>query len=39
MLVKSFDKMTGEKETAQLQNAELCLEKLFIKQLNSNHIL
>jgi deoxyribodipyrimidine photolyase-related protein len=28
MLVKSFDKMTVEKRTAHLQNAEIYLEKL-----------
>ena len=34
MLVKSFDKMTGEKRTAHLQNAELYLEKLTQQNLS-----
>ena len=33
MLVKSFDKMTVEKRTAHLKNAEIYLEKLIVKPL------
>ena len=38
MLVNSFDKMTVEKRTAHIQNAELYLEKLIVKPITSTHI-